>query len=108
MDTYSDIDRKKVIIGLPAFGFDFSPDGRNYVFCDEILSLAMKTNLWCQWHNKYKEHILFYSETDSQHNVLYPTPLFFQLRIKYAIESKIGGIGLWELAQTCPYLFDLI
>lgn len=93
--------RRKILIGLPWYGY---MDGQAVVaheFVANVLQPEQKQKpAKVEWDDKAKEHIFTYSTQDNVvHTGTYPTPAFFQERLKLVQELGVAGIAIWELGQ---------
>lgn len=99
---------KRVMIGLPLFGFDFSATGVQHVFGNDVLVDVKEHETQIAWVDRVLEHAFFFTEGGTQHVVYYPTPKFLHDRFERAVKEGFAGFGFWELAQGMPYFFDLL
>jgi hypothetical protein len=98
----------KIVVGLPLFGFDFTPQGRRHVFGDDIHMLCRTQKVRIVWIKALREHGIFFSDGKQQHAMYYPTPFFLKDRFDTCVQKKFAGFGLWEIAQGMPYFFDVL
>jgi spore germination protein YaaH len=72
-----------------------------------ILWLAqgkLSNSLSIGWDDNAQEHRFYNHQSDV--TVSFPTPLFYDIRLKLVNEMQIAGIALWELGQMFPLYID--
>ena len=98
---------KKVLIGLPFFGFHYSGQSRDYIFGNDYIRILNNPKVTFKWMDSIMEHVVFY-RTQTSNTVYYPSPHFLNHRIEQILKSPLGGIGIWEISQGLPCFFDLL
>ncbi|OWA51355.1 Chitinase domain-containing protein 1 [Hypsibius exemplaris] len=101
--------RKKLLLGLNHYGYDWSrPKGAEAILSSTYLEQLKKHQPVLQWDEKSGEHSYkYYNEKGIDHLVHFPTLKSVDLRIILA--NKLGvGIAIWDLGQGLDYFFDLL
>ena len=99
---------KKVMVGLPLFGFDFSSAGVKHVFAEDVISAINSHNCQLTWVDRLQEHALSFNDGHVDHVIYYATLKFLHDRYEQILKTQFAGFGFWELAQGMPYFFDLL
>jgi len=123
-------ERKKLLIGLNFYGYQYTSTGGHPVFGTEYMELLANAQS-IQWSEDAEEHFfeakyviflyflyrnfvsyfspvnLIFRTESGKHMVFYPTLLSVQKRIKLA-EDMGCGLAIWELGQGLDYFYDLI
>lgn len=99
---------KKVIVGLPLFGFDFISSRPRHIYGLEFVDMMNRSHIISEWDVIDMEHKAKFTDARGHHIVCYPTLKFLYERYEKIVSDGFGGFGLWELAQGLPYFFDLL
>lgn len=99
---------EKLEIGLPAYGYDFPPQGKGAAVAlrhEEVLSLKKKKNVTPVRDELGTPHFT-YAGTDGEHQVWYDDAesLARVLRDIEPIANDVRGIAIWGVGQSDPDL----
>lgn len=99
---------RKIIVGIPFFGFDYSAMDRNYIFGADVINILEKYKVSIKLAENIEEHLGFYHNGTHSKVFYYPTLYFLQERLKFTLEEGFAGVGFWEVAQGLPCFFDIL
>ncbi|GAV03212.1 hypothetical protein RvY_13671 [Ramazzottius varieornatus] len=100
--------RKKILLGLNHYGYDFSrKSGANALTSSAYLDQLAKYRPSLQWDATGREHVYKYSDETGEHIVHYPTLKSLDERINLSIMMNVG-LAIWDLGQGLEYFLDLL
>lgn len=89
---------KKIVLGVPLYGYDWGPKGGVAVGDSTAAQLAQKAGAKVEWDAKAGENRLTYTADDGQqHVVYYPDARSLQAKLQLANHYELQGIALWRL-----------
>lgn len=99
--------RRKILLGLNFYGYDYSKTSHKPVVGHEYISLLEKHKPKFHFNNITGEHSFTYKLDGTDHIVFYPTLYSIQLRLQLARDLGTS-ISIWEIGQGLDYFFDLL
>lgn len=98
--------RRKIFMGIPLYGWNSQGDA---LISDSMVQWlrSSATDVKVEWDDVAKEHVFADIRSRSgSSQCYYPTQEFVEARLRLAENLKVGGVALWELGQTMPYLMS--
>jgi len=93
----STIDKDKIVMGLPAYGYDWSSAGTTSVTEDDVKNLIGMYGGNALWNNVYKEPYYIYYKNGVKHTVWFENSYSFKLKLDYLSSVGINSISFWRL-----------
>ncbi|XP_055386382.1 chitinase domain-containing protein 1 [Condylostylus longicornis] len=101
-----DVKRKKILLGLNMYGYDYTPDGGGAIIGSQFLDLLKHVKKRLIYDEHDVENFFEVKTQSGRHIVFYPTLHSLHSRIKLAEELGVG-LSLWEMGQGLDYFYDL-
>jgi spore germination protein YaaH len=92
-----EIPSKKLLLGIPAYGYDWSSKGNKALTLKNIDSLISSLNIQPKFHATFKSPYFTYTKNGVQHDVWYENAQSISLKLDLISTYKLGGIGIWRL-----------
>lgn len=99
--------RKKILVGLNFYGYDYTPRGGQAIVAHEYLKILKHLKGKMSYSREFQEHHFEVKNEDGRHWVFFPTLLSIKTRIDLISELETG-ISIWELGQGLDYFYDLL
>lgn len=99
---------KKILLGLPAYGYDWPADNRQdargltYL---QAVRLAEKYGVTPKWDPEEKENYFTYRGEDGLHHVYFHDHNSIEARRKLASDYQLGGVILWRWNIEDPQIW---
>ncbi|SNX55102.1 S-layer homology domain-containing protein [Thermoanaerobacterium sp. RBIITD] len=93
----STIDKDKIVMGLPAYGYDWSQVGTTSVTEDKVINLINTYGGNAMWDNTSKEPYYIYYKDGIRHTVWFENSYSFKLKLDYLSSVGIDNISFWKL-----------
>ncbi|AGB18687.1 S-layer homology domain-containing protein [Thermoanaerobacterium thermosaccharolyticum] len=104
----STIDKDKIVMGLPAYGYDWSLSGTTSVTEDEVRSLINTYGGNAMWDNTSKEPYYIYYKNGVKHTVWFENSYSFKLKLDYLSSIGIDDISFWKLGYENQDFWEVI
>lgn len=100
-----EIEAKKILLGIPFYGYDYKSGKGKAVTGKEFIEILGNT-VNDVWNDEEKEHGFHYKSGGKECVLYYPTLDMIGERLEFA-KRKGFGVGIWELGQGLEYFFTL-
>lgn len=91
------IPKNKILMGVAAYGYDWSPGGVRTVRWSEAEALAAKYG-GVRWDDRYSSpYFVYCDEKGTKHEVWYENEYSMGLKLDLVNSYNIAGIGVWRL-----------
>jgi chitinase domain-containing protein 1 len=100
-----EIESKKILLGIPFYGYDYKTTKGKAVTGKEFIEILAE-EVHDIWNEDDKEHGFHYKANGKDCIVYYPTLDMIRERLNFA-KKKGFGVGIWELGQGLEYFFTL-
>ena len=87
----------KVLLGIPAYGYDWSAETSQMVAMRDIPHLAARTKARMLWSDEESEPHFCYWQGRSRHNVWFESELSAKIRLSFVKNYRLRGIAIWRL-----------
>ncbi|MBP2072823.1 S-layer homology domain-containing protein [Thermoanaerobacterium butyriciformans] len=104
----STIDKDKIVMGLPAYGYDWSLSGTTSVTEDKVKSLINTYGGNVMWDNTSKEPYYIYYKNGVKHTVWFENSYSFKLKLDYLSSIGIDDISFWKLGYENQDFWEVI
>lgn len=91
------IPHKKILVGIPAYGYDWSKGTAKVVPMKDIPSLISQTGARLLWSDPDVEPYFYYWEGRTRHTVWFESELSAKIRLGFVKSYRIRGIAIWRL-----------
>lgn len=99
--------RKKILLGLNFYGYDYSVDGGGPIVGNRYIEILDKHRPKIMFDQSSAEHYFEYKESVGRSRVFFPSLYSIHKRIELA--STMGtGLSIWEIGQGLDYFYDLL
>lgn len=102
------IDKDKIVMGLPAYGYDWSSKGNTVVTEETVKDLVNKYGGNIKWDDNYKEPYYIYYKDGVKHAVWFENSKSFKLKIDYLNSVGINNISFWRLGYETKGFWEAI
>ena len=107
----SQINHDKLLLGLPAYGYDFDVTHNTGVMVDwkDTAVLLASTGAVPSWQpNTESEHFDYTGSDGSIHQVWYETPQGIQDKAHLAVSLNLAGVSVWALGFENMQFWDAV
>jgi spore germination protein YaaH len=95
--SIKNIPREKVLMGIPAYGYNWSAAGNTTVHWNKTAALTAKYP-WVRWNDYYSlPYLVYYDEKGVKHEVWFENKYSLRIKLDLANNYGIAGIALWRL-----------
>ena len=91
------IPSKKVLLGIPAYGYDWASSGSKTVTFKNADGLLSSLNVKSQWDDASKSPYFNYVKDGVSHVVWYENSQSLSYKLPLIAKYNLGGIGIWKL-----------
>lgn len=108
--SVSVIPRDRILLGVPAYGFDWSEDGKNpkYLSFKTALETAKSQNVEPVIDQTSKSPHFNYQVNQNNHHVWFENAASSKYKIQLAQRYGLQGIAIWRLGMEDPGIWKLI
>lgn len=109
--TVTTIPAKKILMGIPAYGFDWTVGQKNpkYISYPMAMELAQQKGQEIQWDDVTKVPYFSYTdEKDAKHEVWFENAKSLSHKLDLIDKYGIKGIGIWRIGMEDPGYWDVI
>jgi len=93
----SSIPSNKVLLGIPAYGYDWSSARTKVVTYKNVDKLISDTNAQSFWNESLASPWLSYTKGGITHEVWYENSQSISRKLNLVSKYNLGGIGIWRL-----------
>ncbi|MCB8817714.1 glycosyl hydrolase family 18 protein [Desulfosporosinus shakirovi] len=91
------IPNEKLLLGIPAYGYDWSSEPTRLVPMRDIPELVTQTNARTLWSDQAVEPYFYYWKGRVKHTVWYENELSAKIRFSFVKSYRLKGIAIWRL-----------
>jgi len=91
------IPNEKLLLGIPAYGYDWSSEPTRLVPMRDIPELITRTNARPLWSDQAVEPYFYYWAGRIKHTVWYENELSAKVRFSFIKSYRLRGIAIWRL-----------
>ncbi|MCX7709498.1 MAG: glycosyl hydrolase family 18 protein [Clostridia bacterium] len=102
------IDSKKLLLGIPAYGYDWSGKGNKAVTFKSADSLLADYNVQSSWDDSAKSPYFSYVKDGTTHQVWYENSQSLSYKLPLVAKYQLGGIGIWKLGYDNDAFWETI
>lgn len=93
----SQMPSQKVLLGLAAYGYDWSPGKTRSVKWKDVNGLVQQTGATVQWDNASSSPYFYYWTGSQKHQVWFENKYSLGIKLGLVKTYKLGGVGLWRM-----------
>lgn len=102
------IDSKKILLGIPGYGYDWSKSGSKAVAFKEIGNIIDTYNGNYYWDDSAKSPYIAYIKSGAAHTVWYEDEKSLEYKLNLVATYHLGGIGIWKLGYDDKNFWDTV
>jgi spore germination protein YaaH len=103
------VDPAKLLLGLPAYGYDWVSDGSAGDFSwTDFQTLLTKSGVESRWEETSQTPWLTFSENGLAHTVWYENDKSLQAKTKLVESHHLGGWAVWALGKEDQNFWDAV
>lgn len=103
------IPRNKILLGIPAYGYDWSNQATKMIPMRDIPALIAKTQGRVLWSDPAVEPYFYYWQGRNKHTVWFENEISTKIRLGFIKTYRIRGIAIWRLGyETKSFWQSLI
>lgn len=91
------IPREKVLVGIPVYGYDWSPQATRMIPMRDIPALVRETGARILWSDPAVEPYFYYWRGRERHTVWFENELSAKIRFGFVKSYRLRGIAIWRL-----------
>ncbi len=92
----SQIPRERLILGIAAYGYDWSPNGSRAITWNEVGKLLTSYGP-AKWHDDYCVPFLIYNAGGVRHELWFENTYSLRFKLDLVNNYRLAGIALWRL-----------
>ena len=98
---------QKLVMGIAAYGYDWSDRSGRALNYAAIQSLINKHKVAPKWHEEYKTPYFTYTEGGVRHEVWYENRRSTAAKLELVDKYNLRGIAIWRLGYEDPGIWNL-
>lgn len=102
----SHVDPGKLMLGVPAYGYDWSQSGGSSVSTADARALARKHGAVIQWDEDSKSSWFHYAVDGEDHVVWFDDARSLRFKVELAREYGVRGLSIWQLGGEDPAIWS--
>lgn len=103
------IPNEKILLGIPAYGYDWSNQPTRLVPMRDIPELVSRTNARVLWSDQAVEPYFYYWQGRLRHTVWFENELSVKVRLGFLKSYRLRGIAIWRLGyETSRFWQEVI
>lgn len=107
--TITVVPREKIVLGLAAYGYDWSSNGTKAYSINGIYNLAANNNATILWDDVSKSPYFNYTDTSGvQHSVWFENDKSISYKLDLVNSYNLSGIAIWRLGLENTDYFNMI
>jgi spore germination protein YaaH len=106
--TIQFIPQQKILIGIPAYGYDWSSGTTNMIPMKDIPTLVKQTGARILWNDPAVEPYFYYWEGRIRHTVWFESELSAKIRFGFIKSYHLRGIAIWRLGYETSRFWQAI
>ena len=91
------IPHEKLLLGIPAYGYDWSHGRTEMIPMRDIPELVARTNARILWSDSAVEPNFYYWQGRLRHTIWYENELSAKIRLGFVKSYRLRGIAVWRL-----------
>ncbi len=100
---------KKIVLGLAAYGYDWSSTGHTTEYHDRAVeALARREGVRVRWNAVNREFTFQYVQQGIRHVVWFENGFSDRFRLQLARQDHLGGVALWRLGDENPRFWQSV
>ncbi len=98
----------KIIVGIAAYGYDWSLSNGKAITFKAIQNLIKKHNIAPKWHANYKVPYFTYKNWGITHQVWYENSYSTATKMELVRKYNLRGVAVWRLGYEDPAIWSTI
>ncbi len=104
----NNIPKSKILVGVAAYGYDWTPDGAGTVRWDRAEVLAAEHG-GAGWDDRYAApYLIYYDEKGTRHEVWYEDKSSLSAKLDLVNSYNVAGIAIWRLGFEDDDFWDTV
>lgn len=99
---------KKIVLGLPGYGYDWGPNGGRAFGTDYMKRRLVDLEAEIEWNPIVGENVATYVLDDEPHTVWFPDERSLAAKLELAEQYNLKGVALWRLGLETREYWDAL
>lgn len=99
---------KKIVLGLPGYGYDWGPDGGRAYGTEHMQRRLAELGATIEWNAVVGENVATYGDEDAPHTVWFPDERSLAAKLALAEQYNLQGVALWRLGLEPREYWDAL
>lgn len=106
----SKIPPEKIVLGIPAFGYDWPANGGQgkSIVHDDVAALSLAKGARILWDERAQTPYFNYQDGEDHHIVWFENYASLAAKVKLARRRGLGGIVIWRLGREDKQIYKLL